>query len=119
MSFRFGPQGFDDLSFKVDHVENGSSSSSDGTTNAVEMKNGSFSWGGSGKDDDDDDDGTAATVSGLNFSVGTGKLVAVVGSVGAGKTTILASMLGETEKLTGNVHFCNFLVYNETNFFNF
>ena len=61
--------------------------------------------------DDDDDDSPSSTVRGLNFSVPTGRLVAVVGSVGAGKTTILASLLGETEKLSGKKE--RFLIYAE------
>ena len=39
----------------------------------------------------------------INMSVKPGSLVAVVGSVGAGKSTLLSAILGETEKISGQV----------------
>ena len=40
----------------------------------------------------------------INMSVRPGSLVAVVGSVGAGKSTLLSAILGETEKISGQVN---------------
>lgn len=39
----------------------------------------------------------------INFRVKDGTLVAVVGHVGAGKSSLLSSLLGEMEKLHGQV----------------
>ena len=39
----------------------------------------------------------------INLKVAEGSLVAVVGTVGSGKSTLIASLLGETEKLQGRV----------------
>ena len=40
----------------------------------------------------------------INVNIPSGSLVAVVGQVGCGKSTLLSSLLGETEKLDGNVY---------------
>lgn len=40
----------------------------------------------------------------INLSVERGKLVAVVGLVGSGKSSLLMSMLGEMQKYNGNVN---------------
>ena len=39
----------------------------------------------------------------ISLSIPTGSLVAIVGQVGCGKSTLLSAILGETEKLQGNV----------------
>ena len=38
------------------------------------------------------------------MNIPSGSLVAVVGQVGCGKTTLLSALLGETEKLSGKVY---------------
>lgn len=38
------------------------------------------------------------------MNIPSGSLVAVVGQVGCGKTTLLSALLGETEKLAGKVY---------------
>ena len=40
----------------------------------------------------------------INLKIGEGKLVAVVGQVGAGKSSLIAAMLGEMEKVQGRVN---------------
>ena len=40
----------------------------------------------------------------INLNIPSGSLVAVVGQVGCGKSTLLSSLLGETEKLAGEVY---------------
>ena len=40
----------------------------------------------------------------INMNIPSGSLVAVVGQVGCGKTTLLSALLGETEKLAGKVY---------------
>lgn len=39
----------------------------------------------------------------LNIDIEEGKLIAVVGQVGSGKSSLIASLLGEMEKLEGDV----------------
>lgn len=39
----------------------------------------------------------------INIEVPDGKLIAVVGVVGSGKTSLLSAMLGEMTKVNGNV----------------
>ncbi|ESQ43804.1 hypothetical protein EUTSA_v10005741mg [Eutrema salsugineum] len=69
---------------------------------AVEIKDGSFSW-------DDDDDEPA--IEDINFEVKKGELAAIVGTVGSGKSSLLASVLGEMHKLSGKVRVCGTTAY--------
>ncbi|KAL7112723.1 hypothetical protein ACP275_04G019900 [Erythranthe tilingii] len=69
---------------------------------AVEVKNGSFSW--------DDESGEAA-VKNLNFEIRKGELAAVVGTVGSGKSSLLAAILGEMNKLSGKMRVCGSTAY--------
>ena len=39
-----------------------------------------------------------------DLSVAAGKLVAVVGSVGSGKSSLVSAILGDMEVLSGNIH---------------
>ena len=39
----------------------------------------------------------------INLNIKPGQLVAVVGHVGAGKSSLISALLGEMEKLTGQV----------------
>ncbi|GLH03628.1 Probable multidrug resistance-associated protein lethal(2)03659 [Gryllus bimaculatus] len=58
------------------------------------IENGTFSWG-------PEDDPILRNIN-LHFS--SGSLVAVVGSVGSGKSSLISAFLGEMEKLTGRVN---------------
>uniref|UniRef100_A0A1J3FGI2 ABC-type xenobiotic transporter n=1 Tax=Noccaea caerulescens TaxID=107243 RepID=A0A1J3FGI2_NOCCA len=69
---------------------------------AVEIKDGSFSW-------DDEDDEPA--IENINFEVKKGELAAIVGTVGSGKSSLLASVLGEMHKLSGTVRVCGSTAY--------
>jgi len=40
----------------------------------------------------------------INFHVQQGQLVAIVGTVGSGKSSLLSALLGEMDKLTGKVN---------------
>lgn len=62
--------------------------------NAVQIINGEFTW---------DKDQLTPNLRNINIEVKAGSLVAVVGTVGCGKSSLLTAMLGEMEKLKGNV----------------
>ena len=58
------------------------------------MEDGTFSWGGAAEE---------WTLHGVNLKVQKGQLVAVVGSVGAGKSSLLSALLGQMDKTSGHV----------------
>lgn len=64
---------------------------------AVVVENGRFSW--------DDDVNGEVCLNDINLKINKGELTAIVGTVGSGKSSILASILGEMHKLSGKVHF--------------
>ncbi|PAV66424.1 hypothetical protein WR25_26440 [Diploscapter pachys] len=51
----------------------------------------------------DDTEETKCTLKDINISVDKGQLVAVVGKVGAGKSSLLNALLGEMSKLSGHI----------------
>ena len=65
------------------------------TKNAVEMRQASFSWSG----DDGKTSGDESTLTKIDLAVGKGSLVAVVGKIGSGKSSLLAAVLGELTKV--------------------
>ncbi|XP_070201565.1 ATP-binding cassette sub-family C member 3-like [Littorina saxatilis] len=60
---------------------------------ALNIKDGTFTW----------DRSLPPSLSGINLDVKEGQLVAVVGPVGAGKSSLLSAFLGEIRKLKGSV----------------
>jgi len=62
---------------------------------AISVEKGEFSW---------EDDSNNITLRNVNVNVKKGELVACVGAVGSGKSSFLASVLGEMHKLRGRVH---------------
>lgn len=69
---------------------------------AVEVKDGVFSW---------DDEGKVQEVKNLNFQIKKGEIAAIVGMVGSGKSSLLASVLGEMHKISGQVRVCGSTAY--------
>lgn len=61
------------------------------------IENGTFAWGHG------EEDGKPI-LKGVNMHVSEGELVAVVGSVGAGKSSLCSAILGEMEKQSGRVN---------------
>ena len=61
---------------------------------AVEVKDGVFSW---------DDEGGEEVLKYLNLEIKKGELAAIVGTVGSGKSSLLAAILGEMHKIRGKV----------------
>lgn len=70
---------------------------------AVEVQDGAFCW--------DDEGAKNAVVSGLNLEVKKGQLAAIVGTVGSGKSSLLAALLGEMHKISGKVKVCGTTAY--------
>lgn len=63
---------------------------------ALALENGSFAW----------EAGSASgriTLQGLNINVPRGKLVALIGAVGSGKSSVLQAFLGEIPRIDGRV----------------
>ncbi|XP_046565289.1 multidrug resistance-associated protein 1-like [Haliotis rubra] len=60
---------------------------------AVQVEKGIFTW----------DRSQSPNLKGINLRVPEGKLVAIVGHVGSGKSSFLSAILGEMEKLSGTV----------------
>jgi ATP-binding cassette subfamily C (CFTR/MRP) protein 1 len=58
------------------------------------IENGTFSWGTD----------EPAILRNINLSFKQGSLVAVVGTVGSGKSSLVSAFLGEMDKLTGRVN---------------
>ncbi|XP_004247427.2 ABC transporter C family member 4 [Solanum lycopersicum] len=73
-----------------------------GSTVAMKVKDGTFGW---------DDDNSEETLKDINFEIRKGDLAAVVGTVGSGKSSLLASVLGEMHKLSGQVTVCGSTAY--------
>lgn len=64
------------------------------SVNALEISgDGTFTWGGE-----------TTTLKNINLKVKKGNLTAIVGSVGCGKTSLISALLGEMEKLKGQVN---------------
>lgn len=60
---------------------------------AIAVQNGTFSWATSGD----------PILTNINLLVPSGSLVAIVGHVGCGKSSLVSALLGEMEKLEGDV----------------
>ncbi|KAK1668174.1 hypothetical protein QYE76_056333 [Lolium multiflorum] len=85
--------------FPADAVQRLSSGSSDV---AIEVSNGCFSWNASPE---------MPTLKDLNFQARQGMHVAVCGTVGSGKSSLLSCILGEVPKLAGVVKTCGTIAY--------
>lgn len=62
--------------------------------NPLLIENGTFSWGADEQ----------VVLRNINLSFKQGSLVAVVGSVGSGKSSLVSAFLGEMDKITGRVN---------------
>ncbi|KAF7804848.1 ABC transporter C family member 4 [Senna tora] len=74
----------------------------DGTT-AVEVRDGIFRW--------DDDSKGDYDLKNINLEIKKGDLTAIVGTVGSGKSSLLASILGEMHRVSGKVWVCGSTAY--------
>ncbi|UMM38706.1 hypothetical protein L5515_016086 [Caenorhabditis briggsae] len=65
-----------------------------GTESAVKIDDGAFAWGPKEED---------KSLHNISFDIKRGQLVAVIGRVGSGKSSLLHALLGEMNKLSGSV----------------
>nr|AHK05647.1 ATP-binding cassette transporter sub-family C member 1 isoform X7 [Tigriopus japonicus] len=70
--------------------------------NAIEITKGSFTW---------TEEEEQTTLKDINVQIRKGSLVAVVGVVGAGKSSLLSAILGEMEKTDGQINQSGTLAY--------
>lgn len=68
---------------------------------AITIKKGSFSWC----------DESEKVLKNINMRIGRKTLDAIVGTVGSGKSTLIASLLGDTEKMSGTVNTYGSIAY--------
>ena len=94
----------------VDYVERGDGDGEDGihSDSVVAIKDGSFSWtctSSTSIDNTNEESSSSSSkiLKNINLDVKKGELVAVIGSVGSGKTMLLNALLGELYKSTGQV----------------
>ncbi|XP_022102306.1 ATP-binding cassette sub-family C member 9-like isoform X2 [Acanthaster planci] len=62
---------------------------------AIKITGGNFAW---------DPESTSPTLSDVNVQIPAGKLTMVIGAVGSGKSSLLASILNEMTTISGNVY---------------
>ncbi|KMZ60199.1 hypothetical protein ZOSMA_5G00620 [Zostera marina] len=72
---------------------------------AVEVEEGDFEW------NDQVPEGKQPSLSNINLKIKKGSLAAVDGMVGSGKSSLLACLLGEMNKITGKVRICGSTAY--------
>jgi ABC-type multidrug transport system fused ATPase/permease subunit len=91
----------------------------------IEIEKGDFSWGAGAeevsldpaakKDEDDkkeESSGSAQlTLSNINMRCRKGRLTAVIGKVGCGKSSLMSACLGEIPKVSGSVSMCGSVAY--------
>ncbi|XP_035434176.2 multidrug resistance-associated protein 1 [Spodoptera frugiperda] len=68
----------------------------------IVVENGHFTWG---------DHESKAVLKNINLQIPRGFLVAVVGGVGSGKTSLLSALLGDMDKLSGRVNIKGNIAY--------
>lgn len=74
----------------------------DSTDIAIEIKHGEFSW---------DPTSNKLMLRGINLQLRKGMKIAICGSVGSGKSSLLSSILGEIPKLSGIVKVSGTIAY--------
>lgn len=78
----------------------------------VIVKNGTFSWGNIETDNQSVASETyPSTLKNINMHVNKNSLIAIVGTVGAGKSSLIQALLGEMENLSGHVNTVGSIAY--------
>uniref|UniRef100_A0A915HY91 ABC transporter domain-containing protein n=1 Tax=Romanomermis culicivorax TaxID=13658 RepID=A0A915HY91_ROMCU len=74
----------------------------DNRTDAIVLEHAHFTW---------DRNSSTFDLSDINLNIKPGELVAIIGQVGEGKSSLMSAILGEMEKLQGNVTINGSLAY--------
>uniref|UniRef100_A0AC35TJK4 Multidrug resistance-associated protein 1 n=1 Tax=Rhabditophanes sp. KR3021 TaxID=114890 RepID=A0AC35TJK4_9BILA len=77
---------------RIDHLES-----------AISIERGTFSW--------DNDYDSKSNINGVNLDIEKGNLVAIIGRVGSGKSSLISAMLGEMNKMSGTVNINGTIAY--------
>uniref|UniRef100_A0A7S4JUQ1 Uncharacterized protein n=1 Tax=Paramoeba aestuarina TaxID=180227 RepID=A0A7S4JUQ1_9EUKA len=88
----------------------------------IELANGVFSWSAgveeqsldTAKNEDRESEhegGSSITLSDINLRCKTGRLTAIIGKVGCGKSSLISACLGEIPKVSGNVSMAGSVAY--------
>lgn len=83
-----------DKYLNADEIDENCISHNDNIKSPVVIENGSFAWF----------KGDPPVLTNISLSAGKKKLVAVVGQVGSGKSSLLSAILGDMEKVKGSVN---------------
>ncbi|XP_050561843.1 multidrug resistance-associated protein 1 isoform X2 [Spodoptera frugiperda] len=70
--------------------------------NPISIENGHFTWG---------DQDSEPSLKNINLHVPRGSMVAIVGAVGSGKSSLLSALLGEMNKISGRVNTTGSIAY--------
>jgi ATP-binding cassette subfamily C (CFTR/MRP) protein 1 len=70
---------------------------------AIKIENGNFAWNEAGVSEAEE---SVSNLRDISIEVPTGKLVAIIGSVGSGKSSLLQAIIGEMKRKSGKVS-CN------------
>ena len=107
----------------LETVKHDVSKAFDENKNAIELKNASFDWGkvkqdssenneqDSDKNELDSSKNEPFLLKNMNFEVKSGELVAIIGSVGSGKSSLVQALLGDMHKISGSAKINGKLAY--------
>ncbi|CAM0907934.1 unnamed protein product [Alopecurus aequalis] len=84
-------------------VERLGSSGGTGDHAAVKVQDGVFAWDVRSEEQENDGGGEEPVLKRIDMEVRKGELVAVVGTVGSGKSSLLSCIMGEMHKVSGKV----------------
>jgi len=85
----------------ADEIDENSISHNENAKFSIVIENGTFSWG----------KGQSPTLKNISLQIKKKNLVAIVGQVGCGKSSILSAILGDMEKIKGSVNTYGSIAY--------
>ena len=78
---------------------------------AAFMKNGCFTWANIDSKEQKNQENSNFSLKSINLKVKRGELIAIVGQVGCGKSSLISAFLGEMQKLDGEAELCGHCAY--------
>ena len=83
----------------------------DSKSNPIEIKEASFSWNDKSALSSYENDVSDCSLQHINWNVSEGSLVAVVGTVGSGKSSLLSALLGDMIRVRGEANIKGKIAY--------